>query len=200
MRRCHAVGHPQAASQAAGAARADRAPAARRHRTADARRRQLHRTQRGPAVHRGRDVAGQLLHLLRGQGPPAAPAGRPGVRRSRRKRRTLVERGVATRSRRRPRRDGRHHRQLPATSTGARGAERDGRLRLVGRCDLPQSADRYHRAIDPCHRRGPGRWLNPPRAAGADHGKCAHLDGRAGLSTEPAEQPAPHTMPSSPPR
>ena len=24
--------------------------------------------------------------------------------------------------------DGRHHRQLPATSTGARGAERDGRL------------------------------------------------------------------------
>ena len=60
---------------------------------------------------------------------------------------------------------------------------------LVG-ATYQQSADCYHRAIGPCHRRWPGRWLNPPRAPGADHGKCAHLDGRADLSTEPAEQPA----------
>ena len=58
-----------------------------------------------------------------------------------------------------------HRRRLPASSTGARRAERDGRLRPPGRSDLSQSADRHHRASDPCHRGRPGRRLHPPRAA-----------------------------------
>ena len=50
--------------------------------------------------------------------------------------------------------------------------------------------DRHHRAADAGHRGRPGRRLDPRRAARGDHGQRAHLDGRAGLPAEPAEQPA----------